>query len=64
VLPLVVLMTAAGIISLGLAMLVSWAALTILLLIFELETEAYNLQSRAAHRFPTRRITNEIPKNR
>jgi hypothetical protein len=65
VLPLVVLMTAAGILSLGLAVIASWAALTILLLILELETKAYNLKSRAAHRLhPTRRIANEVPKNR
>jgi hypothetical protein len=65
VLPLVALATVAGIISLGLAVLASWAVLTIFLLILEAGAEAHDLQPRAVLRMDRKQpIPNAIPKDR
>ena len=63
-LPLVALVTVAGIISLGLAVLASWALLTILLLILEAKAEAHRLKPRAVLRMDRKQpIPNATPEN-
>jgi hypothetical protein len=63
-LPLVALVTIAGIISLGLAVVASWALLTILLLIMEAKAEAHRLKPRAVLRMDRKQpIPNAAPEN-
>jgi hypothetical protein len=63
--PVVALVTAAGIIALGLAVLVSWALLIFFLLILQARAVAHRLPPRAALRLDrTQPIARDSPKNR